>query len=145
MDWQERVVVEADLLEAVEAVEEVLGEGGEGVVVEVGVAEGRHAAEGGERAGERVGLEAEVLQHVEGGEGGGQGADEADALEVEVVDPAHRGRRRRGRGPGGRGSRDGAPLAGHHATPLALLPLLNREEQQEPRLCVRGQKRRSGW
>uniref|UniRef100_A0A0A9CUN0 Uncharacterized protein n=1 Tax=Arundo donax TaxID=35708 RepID=A0A0A9CUN0_ARUDO len=84
----ERVVGDGDLEESVETREEVGGDGVEGVVVEEDVLEGGHAAEGGERAGEAVALEAEVLECGEGGDGGGEAAGEAAALEVEVVDPA---------------------------------------------------------
>jgi hypothetical protein len=62
--------------------------GVEGVVVEEGLLEAGHAAEGGERAGEAVPLEAEAPERGEVGKGGGELAGEAELLEVEVVDPA---------------------------------------------------------
>jgi hypothetical protein len=63
-------------------------DGVEGVVIEEGLLEVGHAAEGGERAGEAVHLEAEAPERGEVGEGGRELADEAKQLEVEVVDPA---------------------------------------------------------
>jgi hypothetical protein len=60
-------------------------DGVEGVVIEEGLLEVGHAAEGGERAGEAVHLEAEAPERGEVGEGGRELADEAKQLEVEVV------------------------------------------------------------
>lgn len=60
----ERVVVEGELLEGGEAREEIRGDGGEGISVDVDGAEGSHAGKGGEGPRDLVSLE------VEGFEGG---------------------------------------------------------------------------